>query len=77
VTDDPAAINRANWNVWAAAHGQDAYYDSAGLVAGADSLTDVERAGVATAVNDVDGLEVPGHEDDVEAHVTEEAAAPG
>jgi hypothetical protein len=36
-----SAINRRN--VWAAAH--DAYYDSRGLVAGADSLTDVERAG--------------------------------
>jgi hypothetical protein len=46
MTGDSAPINRANWNVWAAAHGQDAYYDSLGLVGGADSLTDVERAGV-------------------------------
>jgi SAM-dependent methyltransferase len=48
--DDATTINRGNWDVWAAAHGQDAYYDSAGLVAGADSLTEVERAGLAAAV---------------------------
>lgn len=48
--DDAKAVNRANWDVWAAAHGQDAYYDSAGLVAGSDSLTDVERAGLTAAV---------------------------
>jgi SAM-dependent methyltransferase len=53
-----SAVNRANWDVWAAAHGQDAYYDSRGLVAGADSLTDVERAGVAAAVGSVEGLDV-------------------
>ena len=53
-----AAPNRANWQVWAAAHGQDAYYDSAGLVGGTDSLTDVERAGLAAAVGSVDGLDV-------------------
>jgi hypothetical protein len=35
-------VNRANWNVWAAAHGQDAYYDRAGLLAGEDSLTYLE-----------------------------------
>ena len=46
-------INRANWDVWAAAHGQDGYYDCAALVAGADSLTDVELAGIAAAVGDV------------------------
>ena len=51
-------VNRASWDVWAAAHGQDAYYDSRGLVDGADSLTDVERAGVAAAVGSVEGLEV-------------------
>lgn len=51
-------MNRAGWNVWAAAHGQDAYYDSAGLVAGADSLTDVEQAGVAAAVGDMSGRDV-------------------
>jgi SAM-dependent methyltransferase len=46
-------VNRANWNVWAAAHGQDGYYDRAGLIAGEDSLTDLERAGVRAAVGDV------------------------
>lgn len=51
-------VNRATWDVWAAAHGQDAYYDSAGLVAGADSLSEVERAGVAAAVGDVAGRDV-------------------
>lgn len=58
VTEDPGAVNRAGWDVWAAAHGQDAYYDSAELVAGADSLTDVENAGVAAAVGDVAGRDV-------------------
>ncbi|QXJ21295.1 class I SAM-dependent methyltransferase [Actinomadura graeca] len=54
MTDESAAINRANWDVWAAAHGQDAYYDGEALLAGADSLTDVEDA----AVGDVTGLDV-------------------
>ncbi|MBT2208839.1 MULTISPECIES: class I SAM-dependent methyltransferase [Actinomadura] len=49
-----SGVNRAHWDVWAAAHGQDAYYDTAGLVAGADSLTDVERG----AVGEVEGLDV-------------------
>lgn len=56
--EDPVRVNRAGWDVWAAAHGQDAYYDSAGLVAGADSLSDVEQAGVAAAVGDVAGRDV-------------------
>jgi SAM-dependent methyltransferase len=51
-------VNRANWNVWAAAHGQDGYYDRDGLVAGRDSLTDLEWAGVRAAVGDVRGLDV-------------------
>ena len=38
-TDQMTDVNRANWNVWAAAHGQDAYYDRAALLAGEDSLT--------------------------------------
>jgi SAM-dependent methyltransferase len=46
-------VNRVNWDAWAAAHGQDGYYDSAALVAGADSLTDLEVAGVAAAAGDV------------------------
>jgi SAM-dependent methyltransferase len=51
-------VNRANWDVWAAAHGQDDYYDRAGLIAGNDSLTDMEWAGVRAAVGSVDGLDV-------------------
>ncbi|MDN3352837.1 class I SAM-dependent methyltransferase [Actinomadura sp. DC4] len=58
MTGDATPINRANWDVWAAAHGQDSYYDGQGLVAGADSLTDVERAGLASAAGDVSGLDV-------------------
>ncbi|MEU6034318.1 class I SAM-dependent methyltransferase [Actinomadura sp. NPDC047616] len=59
MTNDAATTNRDTWNIWAAAHGQDDYYDSAALAAGADSLTDVERAGLAAAVGDeVDGLRV-------------------
>lgn len=53
--NDATTINRGNWDVWAAAHGQDTYYDSAGLVAGADSLTEVERAGLAAAVRGLTG----------------------
>lgn len=58
VTEDPGSVNRAAWDVRASVHGQDAYYDSAGLVAGADSLSDVENAGVAAAVGDVAGRDV-------------------
>ncbi|WP_242904814.1 class I SAM-dependent methyltransferase [Actinomadura terrae] len=52
--EDVSRVNRAHWDVWAAAHGQDAYYDTEGLVAGADSLTDVERA----VLGEVKGLDV-------------------
>lgn len=51
MNEETTPLNRANWNVWAAAHGQDAYYDSAGLIAGSDSLTDVERTGLRAAVH--------------------------
>jgi SAM-dependent methyltransferase len=51
-------VNRANWDVWAAAHGQDDYYDRAGLVAGGDSLTDIEWAGVRAAIGSVEGRDV-------------------
>jgi SAM-dependent methyltransferase len=46
-------VNRANWDTWAAVHGQDDYYDSEALVAGADSLTDVEWDAVRAAVGEV------------------------
>ncbi len=51
-------INRAHWDALAAAHGQDAVYDSEGLVAGADSLHEAEAAGVREAVGAVAGLDV-------------------
>jgi SAM-dependent methyltransferase len=45
--------SRAIWNARAAQHGQDRYYDRAGLVAGRDWLTEVENEGVATAIGEV------------------------
>jgi SAM-dependent methyltransferase len=51
-------INRAHWDALAAAHGQDAIYDSEALVAGADSLHEAEAAGVREAVGAVAGLDV-------------------
>lgn len=47
-------INRALWDARATVHGQDAYYDTEALVAGADSLSAEEAA----AVGDVAGLDV-------------------
>src|ERR1700753_1145146 len=47
-------LNRIRWDALAAVHGQDAYYDSEALVAGADSLTPEEDA----AVGEVRGLDV-------------------
>ena len=43
-------VNRAAWDELAAVHGQDAYYDTAGLVAGASSLLDEEERALAAAV---------------------------
>jgi hypothetical protein len=57
-TVDHMGVNRAHCDLWATAHGQDAYYGSAALVAGADSLTDVECSGLARAVGDVKDLDV-------------------
>jgi SAM-dependent methyltransferase len=51
-------LNRTAWNAWADAHGQDSYYDSAALIAGHDSLTDLEWDGVRAAVGDVAGRDV-------------------
>ena len=51
-------INRAHWDALAAAHGQDAIYDSEALIAGADSLHAAEAAGVREAVGAVAGLDV-------------------
>ena len=51
-------INRAHWDALAAAHGQDAFYDSEALIGGADSLHEAEAAGVREAVGAVAGLDV-------------------
>jgi SAM-dependent methyltransferase len=51
-------INRAHWDALAAAHGQDAVYDTEGMIAGADSLHEAEAAGVREAVGAVAGLDV-------------------
>ncbi len=51
-------INRAHWDALAAVHGQDAYYDTEALVAGADSLREAEAAGLREAVGAVAGLDV-------------------
>jgi SAM-dependent methyltransferase len=51
-------INRAHWDALASAHGQDAYYDTEALIAGADSLSEIEAAGVREAIGAVAGLDV-------------------
>jgi SAM-dependent methyltransferase len=51
-------INRAHWDSLAAVHGNDAYYDDAALVAGADTLGELEAAGVRESVGAVAGLDV-------------------
>jgi SAM-dependent methyltransferase len=51
-------INRAHWDALASVHGQDAYYDTEALVAGADSLREAEAAGLREAVGAVAGLDV-------------------
>ena len=51
-------INRAHWDSLASVHGQDAYYDTEALVAGADSLREAEAAGLREAVGAVAGLDV-------------------
>lgn len=44
-------INRASWDELATAHGQDAYYDSDGLVAGASSLIEEEETALSIAMD--------------------------
>jgi SAM-dependent methyltransferase len=44
-------VNRAAWDELAAIHGQDAYYDSEALVAGATSLVEVEERALAAALD--------------------------
>jgi SAM-dependent methyltransferase len=51
-------LNRAYWDSLAAVHGADRYYDDEALVAGADTLRELEAAGVREAVGAVAGLDV-------------------
>jgi SAM-dependent methyltransferase len=51
-------INRAHWDSLAAVHGQDPYYDTEALLAGADSLREAEAAGVRATVGAVAALDV-------------------
>jgi SAM-dependent methyltransferase len=51
-------LNRAYWDSLAAVHGADAVYDDESLVAGADTLTDLDAAGIREAVGAVAGLDV-------------------
>lgn len=59
---DATATNRKNWDAWAAVHGQDGYYDLDALVAGRDSLTDLELETLGFALGGPDpglaGLDV-------------------
>src|SRR4051812_26174116 len=51
--------NRKSWDEMAALHGQDAYYDSKGLIAGQSSLIVEEETALVAAVGDsVHGLAV-------------------
>ena len=43
-------LNRAAWEVLAEIHGQDAYYDSAALVAGSSSLIEEEEIALTSAL---------------------------
>jgi SAM-dependent methyltransferase len=51
-------LNRAHWDALARLHGQDAYYDEAALIGGADTLGEQEAAGVREAVGAVAGIDV-------------------
>lgn len=58
MASDPLQTNRAWWDGAAAVHGDDAVYDTDALIAGADSLSEEERAGIAAAVGTLAGLDV-------------------
>jgi SAM-dependent methyltransferase len=45
-------LNRATWDELAAVHGQDAYYDSGALIAGASSLIEEEESALRMAAGD-------------------------
>lgn len=55
---DALELNRRNWDERARVHGQDKFYDSEALVAGASSLTEVETEALHRAVGDVAGQEL-------------------
>ena len=57
VDGEARSLNRANWDARARLHGQDRVYDSAALIAGASSLTDVEVDALSRAVGAVAGLD--------------------
>jgi 2-polyprenyl-3-methyl-5-hydroxy-6-metoxy-1,4-benzoquinol methylase len=56
--DDALESNRAHWDALASVHGQDAFYDSAGLIAGRRDLPEAEAAAVAWAAPDLRGRDV-------------------
>ena len=58
MSDDALELNRAHWDALAAVHGQDAFYDSAGLIAGRRDLPEAEAAAVAQAAPDLRGRDV-------------------
>ena len=52
-------LNLASWEQMAAAHGQDSYYDTEALIAGASSLTDEEERALSSVFGDrVAGREI-------------------
>src|SRR5919199_4522701 len=51
-------LNRAHWDALAAAHGDDAMYDDEALIAGRDTIRELEAAGIREAVGAVAGLDV-------------------
>lgn len=52
-------LNRSSWDQLAAAHGQDSYYDTDALLAGASSLIEEEESALASAVgSEVAGLRI-------------------
>lgn len=53
-----ADVNRALWDERAVVHGQDDYYDVAGFLGGASTLSERELDEVRSAVGDVAGLDV-------------------
>ena len=57
---DDLALNRAHWDALARIHGQDTYYDTEALVAGADVLGDAEAAAVGQVTN-LDVLHLQSH----------------